>query len=135
MDSARLFWYIDVTFDKSELRGFTKFHPSILKITTLEVPLNAFLLCHVKLKVSGNRCFSPTVKKTWTTRTSCCRGFCAFSKFCHTGRFDPLKSLQKLTAKALNHRDAVTIGPRWYNYSPQLLQKCPQQLKTTGSTM
>lgn len=63
MDSARLFWYIDVTFDKSELRGFTKFHPSILKITTLEVPLNAFLLCHVKLKVSGNRCFSPTVEK------------------------------------------------------------------------
>lgn len=63
MDSARLFWYIDVTFDKGELRGFTKFHPSILKITTLEVPLNVFLLCHVKLKVSGNRCVSALLLK------------------------------------------------------------------------
>ncbi len=42
MDNARLFWYIDVTFDKSELRGFAKFHPTILKISTLEVPLYGF---------------------------------------------------------------------------------------------
>lgn len=42
MDNARLFLYIDVTFDKSKLRGFAKFHPSILKITTLEVPLYDF---------------------------------------------------------------------------------------------
>lgn len=52
-----------MSFDKSELRGFAKFHPSILKITTLEVPLNVFLLCPVKLKISGNRCVSALLLK------------------------------------------------------------------------